>query len=262
MTYIEPGKTFGAYRIIRQIDQGGMATIYQAYDEVMGRDVAIKVMPREFVNDAEFFGRFQQEVRVIARLEHSHILPVYTYGEYEGIPYLVMRYLEGGTLKDMIRESPPSLSTINHIFTQLAYALIHAHKHGVIHRDIKPSNVLIDQYGNVYLTDFGIAKLIESTTRFTPTGTITGTPAYISPEQAHGDSVVDYRTDIYSLGVLLYEMFTSHVPFDSHTPVAMLMKKVNTPPPPLSVYKQNIPAPVEQVILKALSTNPQTAILR
>ena len=174
MTDIKPGQVVGSYTIIRCIDQGGMATIYQAHDEAMGRDVAIKVMPREYVNDEEFFGRFQQEVRLIANLEHSHILPVYSYGEHEGVPYLVMRYLEGGTLKDIIREGRIPVETIDRIFVQLTYALIHAHKHGVIHRDIKPSNVLIDLYGNVYLTDFGIAKLLNSTTRFTPTGAIHG----------------------------------------------------------------------------------------
>ncbi len=253
---LETGRMFGQYEIIKQVDQGGMATVYKAYQVAMGREVAIKILPREFAGDQEFYNRFQQEARLIAKLEHPHILPVYDFGEQDGIPFIAMRYMEGGTLRELIKNNSLTLLDINRIFTQLAQALSHAHASGVIHRDIKPSNMLIDQYGNAYLTDFGIAKLIESTTRLTPTGAITGTPAYISPEQARGDHQPDHRSDIYAMGILLYEMFTGHVPYDADSPLMMLMRKVNEPPTPPSVYRPDLPPSIEVVILKALATNP------
>lgn len=253
---LSTGNMFGPYQIIHKIGHGGMATIYRAYQPAMDRDVAIKVLPQEFVGDKEFYARFVQEARLIAKIEHPHILPVYDFGEVDGMPYLVMRYLDWGTLKDFLNKQPLAIKTIDRIFTQLARALGHAHGMGVIHRDIKPSNVLVDQYGNVFLTDFGIAKLVESTTKFTPTGALTGTPAYVSPEQARGESQPDFRTDIYSLGVILYEMFTGRLPFEAETTVAMLMMKVSEPPTPPSKINADIPSPIEIVILKALAQNP------
>jgi len=263
MSNLQPGQMLGPYQIISQVGQGGMATIYKAYHAAMDRYVAVKVLPHQFMHDRVFLGRFQQEVHLIAKLEHAHILPVYDYGESEGLPYLVMRFLDAGTLKNrMIVSSQaavgrPGLSMveIDRIFTQMADALSYAHDQGVIHRDIKPSNIMLDHRGDVFLTDFGIAKLIESTVEFTATGSVTGTPAYMSPEQAQGQKV-DQRTDIYSLGIVLYEMLTGRVSYEAETPLAVILKKLQQPLPPPSSINPAISPIIEAVVRKALAANP------
>src|SRR6185436_9300152 len=252
----QPGQMLGPYRIISQIGQGGMATVYKAYQPSMDRNVAIKVLPGQLAESKECTRRFQQEAHIIAKLEHAHILPVFDYGESEGISYFVMRYLEAGTLKNKMEAGPLSLTEIDQIFTQLASALSYAHSHGVIHRDLKPANALIDSQGNLFLTDFGIAKLLaDASPRLTQTDAIMGTPAYISPEQAQAQTV-DQRSDIYSLGIILYEMVTGRVPFVADTPLAVILKHVSTPLPLPSSIKTNIPESIEQVILKALAKDP------
>ncbi|MCJ7530061.1 MAG: serine/threonine protein kinase [Anaerolineales bacterium] len=255
MSGLQPGQMIGPYQIINQVGKGGMATVYKAYHATMDRYVAIKVLPHEFMHDERFLGRFQQEVRLIAKLEHAHILPVYDYGESEGIPYLVMRYLDAGTLKERIQADSLSLAEVDHHFTQLARALEYAHEQGIIHRDIKPSNALVDKSGNLFLTDFGIAKMVESSAHLTLTGAVTGTPAYMSPEQARGQQI-DPRTDIYSLGIVLYEMVTGRVPFDADTPMAVILKQIEQPLPPPSVFKPGIHPAIEAVLLKALAKEP------
>ncbi len=254
MDNIQPGQNLGPYRIINQIGQGGMATVYKAYHAAMDRYVAIKVLPRQLAESPEFVGRFQQEARTIANLEHPHILPVHDYGESEGITYLVMRFLDAGTLKERLQGSAPSLAEIDRLFAQLADALAYAHDHGVVHRDLKPSNVLVDARGNLFLTDFGIAKLLEASPQFTSTGAMIGTPAYMSPEQAQGLKV-DQRSDIYSLGIILYEMVTGRVPYEAETPLAVVLKHLNEPLPIPSSVKPGISPAIERVILKALSKN-------
>jgi len=257
MDQLQPGQMLGPYRIINQVGQGGMATVYKAYQPSMDRNVAIKVLPGQLAQSPEFTQRFQQEARIIARLEHAHILPVFDYGESEGIAYFVMRYLDAGTLKDKMEAgSPLPLSEIDRLFTQLADALSYAHSQGVIHRDLKPANALIDSRGNLFLTDFGIAKILESASpRLTQTDAIMGTPAYISPEQAQAQKV-DQRSDIYSLGIILYEMVTGRVPYTADTPLAVILKHVTHPLPLPSTVKPDIPEAIEQVILKALAKNP------
>lgn len=256
MDTLIPGQMLGSYRIISQVGQGGMATVYKAYQPSMDRNVAIKVLPRQLAESAQFAARFQQEARIIARLEHPHILPVFDFGESDGVTYFVMRYLEAGTLKTKMEAGPLSLVEIDRLFTQLAEALEYAHGHGIVHRDLKPANALVDEHGNVFLTDFGIAKLLESASpRLTQTDAIMGTPAYISPEQAKAETV-DRRSDIYSLGIILYEMVTGSVPFVADTPLAVILKHISDPMPPPSVMKKDIPAPIERVILKALAKEP------
>ncbi len=254
MINLQPGQMLGPYRIIEQIGQGGMASVHKAYHAAMDRYVAIKILPYQFKQNREFIQRFQREVRVIAKLEHPHILPVYDSGESEGIPYLVMRYMATGTLKEHIETRPHTLANIDKLVTQFANALGYAHSHGVIHRDVKPSNALIDKRGDIYLTDFGIAKLTEDTAKITQSGAITGTPAYMSPEQAQGEHL-DPRSDIYSLGIVLYEMVTGRVPYEAETPLAVILKHIQAPLPPPTTVKEDLHPAIEQVLLKALAKN-------
>jgi len=256
MDQLQPGQTLGPYRIINQVGQGGMATVYKAYQASMDRNVAIKVLPSQLATSKEFTKRFEQEARIIAKLEHAHILPVFDYGESDGVAYFVMRFLDAGTLKEKMESGPLPLNEIDRLFTQLADALSYAHSQGVIHRDLKPSNALIDAQGNLFLTDFGIAKILASASpRLTQTDAIMGTPAYISPEQAQATKV-DQRSDIYSLGIILYEMVTGRVPYVADTPLAVILKHVTDSLPLPSSVKADIPESIEQVILKALAKNP------
>lgn len=256
MENFQPGQMLGAYRIIGKIGQGGMATVYKAYQPSMDRHVAIKILPGQLAESPEFVKRFQQEARIIARLEHPHILPVFDFGEDNGVTFFVMRYFDAGTLKDKMAAGPLPIHEIDRIFTQLADALGYAHARGIVHRDLKPANALVDSDGNLFLTDFGIAKLLESASpRLTQTDAIMGTPAYISPEQAQAGPV-DQRSDIYSLGIILYEMVTGRVPYVADTPLAVILKHVSDPLPLPSLVKTDISPAIEQVILKALAKNP------
>lgn len=240
----------GRYEIKGELGQGGMATVFLAYDPQMKRDVAIKVLPPHLLNDANFRGRFEREAQIIASLEHAAIVPVYDFGEYQGQPFLVMRLMTGGALANYLTEPLP-LNKIQSILRQIASALDNAHDHGIIHRDLKPGNILFDHEGQVYLSDFGIAKLTETTNQFTATGGLIGTPAYMSPEQAMGNVTLDGRSDIYSLGIILFEMLTGRTPFNAPTPIALVVQQIHTPLPPLRAFNPNLPAGLEQVIALA-----------
>lgn len=255
MPGFQPGQMIGHYKVVNLLGKGGMATVYKGYQVEMDRFVAIKVLEHQFATDAEFIGRFRQEARLIARLEHPHILPVYDFGESDGLPYFAMRYLEAGTLSERLKAGPLTLQEVDRIFTQFADALAYAHEKGVIHRDVKPSNAMLDQKGNLFLTDFGIAKLVEGTTHLTAVGAITGTPAYMSPEQAMGEKV-GIQADIFSLGVVLYEMLTGSTPFTAETPLAIMLKMVNEPLPAPRTINPLIHPALERVVLKSLSKDP------
>jgi WD40 repeat protein len=250
------GKQFGTYQITGALGEGGMAAVYKAYQTSVDRTVAIKVLPRQLASDPEFVSRFKREALLLAKLQHPHILPVFDYGESEGYTYLVMPFITGGTLTAQLSALPTPLSTIRKIISQLGDALDYAHTRGLVHRDIKPSNVLIDEGGNCLLSDFGIAKIVEGTSRLTSSGAIIGTPYYMSPEQGSGRKI-DARTDVYALGVMLFEMATGRVPYMAETPVAVIFKHIQDPLPIPRQFNPALPEAVEKVIVTALAKRPE-----
>src|SRR5712692_6058381 len=210
----------GRYTIQGELGRGGMASVYRAYDPSFKREVAIKILPREFLHEPTFRARFEREAQTIAALEHPAIVPVYDYGEEDGQPYIVMRLMAGGSLDERIERGPLSLQETLEILRTLAPALDRAHAMGIVHRDLKPANILFDADGNPHISDFGIAKLTQANTQLSGTGMM-GTPAYMSPEQARGDKQIDGRADLYALGAMLYHMLSGKRPFESDTPIGM-----------------------------------------
>lgn len=249
------GRVIGKYRIEVFLGGGGQAKVYKAYHPALDTYVAIKILPPYFAAEEGFVERFKQEARVIARLCHPNIVTVYDFGEEQGLTYIVMDYGEGGTLASRLGRPLP-LDTTLHIVEQIGRALDCAHSQGVIHRDVKPGNVLMAREDWVLLSDFGIARVMETTVRLTRTGVGIGTPEYMSPEQGQG-LPVDGRSDLYSLGILLYEMLTGCVPFKAETPFGTVLKHVTEPPPPPRIHNPNIPEAIETVIVKALAKQPE-----
>jgi hypothetical protein len=250
------GQMLGSYRIVEQIGLGGMATVYKAYDPATDRYVALKILPAHYSQDPSFQERFRREAKAIARLEHPHILPIHTYGEEDGTAYLVMRYLPSGTLKQRIERGTLGLGEVTIILGQLADALDYAHERGILHRDIKPSNILLDEKGNVYLSDFGIARMVEAAGDLTGSGLL-GTPAYMSPEQCQGSKDLTPASDQYSLGIVLYEMVTGRTPFQAETPIALIHMHLSDPLPPPRSLRPDLPEGLEKAMLKALSRDPK-----
>jgi len=247
---MEPQK-FGRYEIKAEIGRGGMATVYHAYDPRFEREVAIKVLPREMLHDVQFRTRFDREAKTIAMLEHPAIVPVYDFGEEEGQPYFVMRYMTGGSLTDRMKNGPMAIQEAARILTHIAPALDDAHNKGIIHRDLKPGNILFDQFNEPYISDFGIAKLSESQTNVTGSA-IVGTPAYMSPEQAQGEGI-DGRSDIYGLGVILFELLTGQQPYHGDTPMSVVVKHITDPVPHILDVKPDLPPDVELIIEQAMA---------
>lgn len=251
MSFVK-GETVGPYQIEDQVGHGGMATVYKAYHPALDRYVAIKVMDVVLSKDQDFIERFKREARVIARLDNPHIVPVYDFDEHDGQPYIVLKFIDGQTLKDRMSGSTLSKSEILQIVKAVGDGLEYAHRHGILHRDTKPSNVLIANDGKVYLTDFGLARLVEGSSSLTG-DMILGTPHYISPEQALNAEEIDEGTDIYSFGVMIYEMVVGCLPFEGDTTFTVIEDHISKEPPPPRSIKPDIPEAVEQVILKALS---------
>jgi serine/threonine-protein kinase len=244
------------YEILREIGHGGMAIVYLAHDPNFQREVAIKVLPREALHDSTLYQRFQREARTIASLEHPAIVPVHDFGEENGQPFLVMRYLSGGSLANRIKQGPLSVAECAKVLLRIGGALDAAHAKGVVHRDLKPANILFDQYGEAYLSDFGIAQLSEATSPLTGS-TVLGTPAYMSPEQIRGDGKVDGRSDIYALGIVLFEMLTGKPPFKADTPAQMMMAHLANPTPRLPAEKSDLPDSINGVLIRAMAKDPE-----
>ncbi len=245
------GQQLGQYTVIGQIGKGGMASVYQATQASMKRTVAIKVLPRSLTHEEKFLERFYREVEIVAALQHPHILPVYDFGEFEGLPYIVMAYMSGGTLADEIIKGPMEPGDIIRIVGEMADALDYAHEKGVIHRDFKPSNVLLDENRNTYLTDFGLAKMGESSAQITGTG-ILGTPSYMAPEQAEPAQLTP-AADVYALGVTIFQMLTGRVPYDAPTPLGVLMAHITQPIPTIQPMRPDLPSETQTVIERSMA---------
>ncbi|MBE3560712.1 MAG: protein kinase [Ktedonobacteraceae bacterium] len=240
------GRTLGQFRIVERIGAGGMAMVFKAYQQTLDRYVAIKVLPAYHARDPIFVKRFEQEARSVAKLAHPHIVQIHDFGEEDHITYIVMEYVDGGTLKDRLKRPLPPAEAADFII-QAAEGLDCAHRNGIVHRDVKPANMLLRRDGHLLLSDFGIAKILEGTTNLTRAGTGIGTPQYMSPEQGVGQKV-DRRSDIYSLGIVFFHCLTGHVPFTGDNPLTITMKHLNEPLPIDHLRMAGVPGPIIQVI--------------
>ncbi len=255
MSGISPGQVVdGRYRIVSRVGTGGMADVFLAEDEQLGRRVALKLLHRRFAEDPGFVERFRREAHAAASLQHPNVVSVFDRGSWDGTYYIAMEYLEGRTLKQLIRDEAPldALEVID-LTVQILKAARFAHRRGVIHRDLKPHNVIVDEQSHVKVTDFGIARAGASD--MTETGSIMGTAQYLSPEQAQGQAVGE-TSDLYSVAVVMYEMLTGRVPFDAESAVTIALKHVSEAPPPPSQFNHAIPPILEQTVLWALNKNP------
>ncbi|MDO9299861.1 MAG: serine/threonine-protein kinase, partial [Anaerolineales bacterium] len=242
----------GRYQIKSELGRGGMATVYRAYDPQSRRDVAIKVFPRELVHDLQFRVLFAREIKTVAGLEHASIVPVYDVGEEDGQPYFVMRFMTGGSLSVLIANGIIPLEETARIVEKIAEGLTYAHKKGIIHCDLKPGNILFDDNGDPFISDFGIAKLTESTSSLTGSGVI-GTPAYMSPEQKIQGSKLDSRSDIYSLGVIVFQMLSGQQPYIANTPMGGKSKPVTEPVFEILNTIPGLPFEVDVLIKKSMA---------
>lgn len=247
------------YEIDGELGRGGMSVVYRARDRRLNRPVAIKVLPPELAHDPAVRTRFTREAQTAAQLSHPHIVPIYDVGEREGIAWLVMALISGGNLGALLAHEPRQpVEEVRRLLAEIADALAYAHMRGVIHRDIKPDNILLDQHtGRAMVTDFGIARAMEAGARLTQTGIAVGTPTYMSPEQAVGEREVDGRSDIYSLGVLGYQMLTGRVPFSAGNSMALLLKHVTERPRPLADLRPDTPRALLEAIERALLKSPE-----
>jgi serine/threonine protein kinase len=248
------GKTLGHFRVVERIGSGGMATVFKAYQPNLDRYVAIKVLPAYHARDPIFVKRFEQEARSVAKLAHPNIVQIHDFGEQDNITYIVMEYVDGGTLKDRLKKALPVGEAVDYMI-QAAEGLACAHRNGIIHRDVKPANMLLRKDGYLLLSDFGIAKILEGTNQLTRVGTGIGTPQYMSPEQGSG-MAVDRRSDIYSLGITFFHCLTGRVPFTADNPLTITVKHIQEPLPVEMLTAEGIPAPIIQVVKKMAAKQP------
>ncbi|TES91312.1 MAG: serine/threonine protein kinase, partial [Anaerolineales bacterium] len=249
----KPGEQVGPYRIMEKLGRGGMATVFKAYHANLDRYVAIKVLHPAFMEDPNFLARFEREAKVVAMLEHPHIIPVYDFAENEGRTYLVMKFVEGETLKASLNKKPLTPEEGVQVIEAMGEALSYAHREGILHRDVKPSNVMMADDGKIFLTDFGLARIASAGESTLSSDMMIGTPQYISPEQAMGKRDLDEGTDIYSFGVLIYELVVGQVPFISDTPFSIIHDHIYTPLPLPRSVNPNVPEVIERLLLKALT---------
>ncbi len=243
------------YKLLQLIGGGGMANVYLARDIILDRDVAVKVLRLDFVNDELFIKRFRREAQAATSLNHENIVTIYDVGEDDGIYYMVMEYVRGCTLKQYIQQHAPlPVQEALRMMDQLTGAIAHAHQNGVIHRDIKPQNILVSEDGTLKITDFGIAVALSSTT-ITQTNSVLGSVHYLSPEQAKGGMATE-KSDIYSLGIVMFELLTGQLPFSGESAVAIVLKHLQTETPSVRRWNPNIPQSVENIVLKATAKNP------
>ncbi|MFB3739284.1 MAG: Stk1 family PASTA domain-containing Ser/Thr kinase, partial [Candidatus Velamenicoccus archaeovorus] len=251
----EPVLLAGRYRVEEELGRGGMAKVFKGTDQVLGRPVAIKVLSPHFAEDLNFVARFRREAQAAARLNHPNLVGVYDTGSDDGVHYIVMEYVDAKTLADYLAGGGRIMpDRAIELAEAVCRALSVAHTHGVIHRDVKPANIMVTPRGEVKVTDFGIARMTEGGDTVAQTAAVLGTASYLSPEQARGEPV-DPRTDIYSLGVVLYEMVTGQPPFSGDTPVAVASKHVLEQPKPPSKLNADVPPALDAVIMKALAKN-------
>lgn len=243
------------YKIIKKIGSGGMADVYLARDTILERDVAIKALRSEYVNDAEFTTRFDREAQAATSLTHPNVVSIYDIGEEEDILYMVMEYIDGLTLKEYIQQNGPiEVEEAVDIMKQIVSAIMHAHENDIVHRDIKPQNILMNGFGQAKVTDFGIAIALSATS-LTQTNSILGSVHYLSPEQARG-GMATKKSDIYSIGIVFYELLTGRLPFSGQSPISIALKHLQNETPSVRRYNQNIPQSVENVVLKATAKDP------
>ncbi|MBC7876287.1 MAG: serine/threonine protein kinase [Anaerolineales bacterium] len=242
----------GRYEIKSELGRGGMATVYRAYDPSFDREVAIKVLPREMLHDSQFRVRFEREIKMVAGLEHPAIVPVYDVGNEDGQPYFVMRYMTGGSLSGWIEKGKFTIQDTARIIEKIAQGLEYSHRKGIIHRDLKPDNILFDSNGDPFISDFGVAKFTESSGGLTGSGTI-GTPAYMSPEQAQGGSEIDGRSDVYGLGVIVYQMLSGQQPYSADTPMGVVVKHITEPVPEILKVLPSLPPEMDTIIKTSMA---------
>jgi len=248
-----PEKIVGKYRIVEKIGRGGMGIVYKGEHVSLGRFVAIKTLTAQFTLDPQYLSRVMREAKILAELQHPNIVYIYDIENLGGTDYLIMEYVPGKTVAELLKENGPfAVNRAIKIVSDVASALSHSHKRHVIHRDIKPGNIMITNDGVVKVTDFGVAKITEGAD-VTHTGLIQGTPYYMSPEQARGYSDIDGRSDIYSLGIVFYQMVTGKVPFTGNSEFDILEKQIRETPVPPSVLANSLPATYEEIILKCIA---------
>ncbi len=248
-------KTIGRYIIKDVIGRGGMGSVYLGYDPQIERNVAVKILPRELLHDPMFQTRFEREAKAIAVLDHPAVVPVHDFGKDDEQPFIVMRYMSGGTLSKRLKNGPLSMAEILQVLRRIGPALDEAHKLGIFHRDIKPSNILFDKYGHAYLSDFGMVRL-DAPSELTGSHAAVGTPGYMSPEQIRG-LAIDGRSDLYGLGVVLYEMTTGRRPFRADTPAMIIVKQMSEPVPRIRQINSGLPREYDVIIHRMMSKNPQ-----